>query len=78
MQIYLPRTIGAKAPGPHPAVKHQTAETAHILVVDDDLFIAGQCATHIVCAGRQLPDENPVTSPAGVPVVAVLVFVMPR
>jgi signal transduction histidine kinase/ActR/RegA family two-component response regulator len=36
VQIYLPRTIEAKAPGAHPAVKHQTAERAHILVVDDD------------------------------------------
>jgi hypothetical protein len=41
-------------------------------------IIAGRYATHIVCAGRRLPDENPVTSPAGVPVVAILVFVMPR
>jgi hypothetical protein len=26
-------------------------------------IVAGQYATHIVCAGRRLPDENPVTSP---------------
>jgi hypothetical protein len=34
--------------------------------------------TRFVCAGRLLPDENPVTSPAGVLVIAVSVFVMPR
>ena len=36
MQIYLPRTIEAKAPGPRRAVKPQTAEKAYVLVVDDD------------------------------------------
>jgi signal transduction histidine kinase/ActR/RegA family two-component response regulator len=36
VQIYLPRTVEAKAPGARPAIKHQTAERAHILVVDDD------------------------------------------
>jgi len=36
VQIYLPRTIEAKAPGPRPAVKRQAAERAYILVVDDD------------------------------------------
>ena len=36
VQIYLPRTIEAKAPGPRRAVKPQTAEKAYILVVDDD------------------------------------------
>ena len=36
VQIYLPRTIEAKAPGPRPAVKRQAAERANILVVDDD------------------------------------------
>ncbi len=36
VQIYLPRTIEAKAPGPRPAVKPQAAERAYILVVDDD------------------------------------------
>ena len=36
VQIYLPRTIEAKAPGPRRAVKPQTAEKAYVLVVDDD------------------------------------------
>jgi len=36
VQIYLPRTIEAKAPGPRPAVKRQAAERANILVVEDD------------------------------------------
>jgi signal transduction histidine kinase/ActR/RegA family two-component response regulator len=36
VQIYLPRTLEAKAPGARPAVKHQPTERAHILVVDDD------------------------------------------
>jgi signal transduction histidine kinase/CheY-like chemotaxis protein len=36
VQIYLPRTIEAKAPGPRPAIKPQAAEKAYILVVDDD------------------------------------------
>ncbi len=36
VQIYLPRTMEAKAPGPRPAVKPQAAERAYILVVDDD------------------------------------------
>ena len=36
VQIYLPRTIEAKAAGPRRAVKPQTAEKAYILVVDDD------------------------------------------
>ena len=36
VQIYLPRTIEAKAPGPRQAVKPQAAEKAYILVVDDD------------------------------------------
>jgi signal transduction histidine kinase/ActR/RegA family two-component response regulator len=36
VQIYLPRTIEAMAPGQRPAVKPQAAERAHILVVDDD------------------------------------------
>ena len=36
VQIYLPRTTETKATGALPAVKHRTAERAHILVVDDD------------------------------------------
>jgi signal transduction histidine kinase/CheY-like chemotaxis protein len=36
VQIYLPRTIEATAPGPRPSVKPQAAERAYILVVDDD------------------------------------------
>jgi CheY-like chemotaxis protein len=36
VQIYLPRTIEAKAAGPRRAVKPQAAEKAYILVVDDD------------------------------------------
>jgi signal transduction histidine kinase/ActR/RegA family two-component response regulator len=36
VQIYLPRTMQAKAPGPRRAVKPQAAEKAYILVVDDD------------------------------------------
>src|SRR5215831_3624534 len=39
VQIYLPRTIEAKAPGSRQAVKPQAAEKAHILVVDDDLDV---------------------------------------
>jgi CheY-like chemotaxis protein len=36
VQIYLPRTIEAKARRPRRAVKPQAAHKAHILVVDDD------------------------------------------
>ena len=36
VQIYLPRTIEAKAPGPRGAVMPWAAEKAYILVVDDD------------------------------------------
>ena len=36
VQIYLPRTIEAKARRPRRSVKPQAAEKAHILVVDDD------------------------------------------
>jgi signal transduction histidine kinase/CheY-like chemotaxis protein len=36
VQIYLPRTIEVKAPGPRPAVKLKAGEKTHILVVDDD------------------------------------------
>jgi len=36
VQIYLPRTIEAKAPSPRRAVKPRAAEKAYILVVDDD------------------------------------------
>jgi signal transduction histidine kinase/CheY-like chemotaxis protein len=36
VQIYLPRTLEAKAPDARPAVKHRPTERAHILVVDDD------------------------------------------
>ena len=43
----------------------------------DHLSLA-DARTQVVCAGRLLPDENPVTSPAGVLVIAVSVFVMPR
>jgi len=36
VQIYLPRTIEVKAPGPRPADKLAAGEKTHILVVDDD------------------------------------------
>ena len=36
VQLYLPRTIEVKAPGPRPVVKLEAGEKTHILVVDDD------------------------------------------